>query len=182
VQQEIKEKDDEFRHKVKNWDKNYIKTHEDHMNYVKEMLKVAARRMNNSIEVSELLLYLRLYSVYQFGDSKFYSKLNNLLIYKSSKMTPSEIVQVFEYISLISTNKAIDVDFTKLLNLASYRLLKALHSLSQKEIGHVVYSFGKTTIASRRLLNSYKKVIEKKIFEFDANSSHKIILGWINSK
>ena len=59
-----------------------------------------------------------------------------------------------------------------------------MHSLTPKEISNVVYAFGQNNIANRRLMQSYKKAIDNKIsgFEYNSDSCHKILLGWVLSR
>ena len=171
----------DFSTKLQNWDKNTVRSYEDNVNEAREMMKQAVKMLNKRIEVKELLAIMKLFSAFQLGDDRFYTRMHNIALYKLQVMQPAEVVSSFISMSLISLQPDLKTSFDKFFNIASYKILKSMHSLNSNQIANVVYSLGKTKQANKRVLKSYKQIISKKIFDFSPDHCHKVLIGWIQS-
>lgn len=175
------QREESFREKLNNWNKKSVEELEERQNEIKEFMKLSAKILRSSIKIEDLLAIMKLYSSFQFGDTIFYKKLINITTHKLGSMNPSEVVTSFMWISLISQMNGIEVDTEKIMNMASYKILKSLYSLNASQISNVLYCLGKTQYANKRILKSYKEVINNKFYEFNADWCHKILIGYILS-
>lgn len=166
---------------MKNWNKAFAANYEDDISEMQESMKTAASSLSRAIPISELIAITKLYAVYQLGDDKFYKRLNDIILYKLPKMTEGEVVSSYLNISLISCNPSITVDFSKLLTMASYKILKSMHSLTPAQIANVVYAIGMTRKGNKKLMKSYKSTINRKLPHFNTDCCHKILIGWLQS-
>mmetsp|Transcript_29977 Transcript_29977/g.26547 ORF Transcript_29977/g.26547 Transcript_29977/m.26547 type:complete len:433 (-) Transcript_29977:18-1316(-) len=151
------------------------------MDEIRELLKLAASKLNKTIEMDDLISIMRLYSAFPIGGDKFYNRLHKIANYKLQFMRPEEVATSFLTLSMLYRNPSIKVDFGKFMNMAIYKILKSVHSLKPDMIADIIHSLGQSKLANKKVMKSYKSIISRKMAQFDPNSSYRIFIGWISS-
>ncbi|CAI2366820.1 unnamed protein product [Moneuplotes crassus] len=171
----------EFKSKIQSWDRNKTAEIDEEIREANELLILASSKLVKAVDILELLSILRIYSVYQVGDDKFYKKLHNTTLYKLNFMRPDQIVSSFMCLANVHRNPKINVDFSKFMNMALYKILKSAYSLKPEDIAGVVYNIGRSKLGTQKILRSYKKIIMQKIQTYNPKECYKVLTGWLQS-
>jgi hypothetical protein len=139
----------EFQKQVRNWKKDTTIVYDQNINEVTEFMKDAVKMLTKKIKIDDLLAIMKLYSVFQFGDKKFYQRIHDVAVYKLQFMKPNEVVSAFLSLSIIY-QKDPDLNFSKFFNTSIYKILKSMHSLKAFQVANVVYSMGKTKLVNKQ--------------------------------